>query len=72
MGIKDAWHEDDDDKSDHGAGGKKFKEWDCPGCNANNPSEPPVGDGDELLCNYCGCEYLLKVSDEGRMKFRET
>ena len=39
--------------------------------NANNPADPPFGDGDEILCNYCGSEYEVRVNDEGRAKFRE-
>ncbi len=61
----------DDDEKDTGTSGanSRFKEFDCPSCNANNPIE--FGDGDELLCNYCGSEYRVKVSDEGRAKLRE-
>ena len=25
-----------------------FKEWECPGCNAHNFSDPPMGQGDEV------------------------
>ncbi|HZH03213.1 MAG TPA: hypothetical protein VEY30_05465 [Myxococcaceae bacterium] len=49
----------------------RFKEFDCPGCSANNPVDPPFVNGDELLCNYCGSSFTVKVSDEGRVKFRE-
>ena len=65
---------DDDDDKDKGQSGAKstFKEFDCPSCNANNPVDPPFGDGDEVLCNYCGQEYRVKVSEEGKARFRET
>jgi len=64
---------DDDDKKSEAAVGSnsKFKEFDCPSCNANNPCDPPFGDGDELLCNYCGQEYKVKVTEEGRAKLKE-
>ncbi len=65
-------YEDDDDKGAR-SGGKKlgFKEFDCPSCNANNPCDPPFVHGDQLLCNYCGCEYEVRVTDDGRPKLRE-
>ena len=34
-------------------------EFDCPECDANNPTET-FGDGAELTCNYCGSEILAK------------
>lgn len=61
-------YEDDDDHKDSGK--RVFKEFDCPSCSANNPSEG-FGDGDEILCNYCGTEYEVKVTDEGKPKFKE-
>lgn len=69
----DAFDYDDDDDKDAGNAGpnRKFKEFDCPSCNANNPADPPFGDGDEVLCNYCGTEYAIKVNDEGKAKFKE-
>ncbi len=63
--------EDDEKGLDNGGAKKKFKEWDCPSCNANNPAEG-VGHGDEVLCNYCGTEFSVKVNDEGKIKLRET
>jgi hypothetical protein len=49
---------------------KSYREFDCPSCNANNPCEP-FKDGSELLCNYCGTEYDVRISDEGRVKLKE-
>ncbi len=65
---------DDDDKELKGSGGanSRFKEFDCPDCSANNPIEETFGDGDEVRCNYCGMEYKVKVTEEGRAKFREA
>lgn len=67
-------YEDDDDARDTAQLGpnRKFKEFDCPDCNANNPSDPPFGNGDELLCNYCGSAWEVRVSDEGRLKLKEA
>lgn len=69
------FHDDDDDAAKEAkvsGVNARFKEFDCPGCNANNPADPPFGNGDEVLCNYCGTEYEVKVNDEGKAKFRET
>ena len=65
----DHYDDDDDSKSASKAGRKDF---DCPECNANNPLEDTLADGQEVLCNYCGCEFLVKVGDNGRFKFREV
>jgi hypothetical protein len=67
--------DDDDDKKDAASGAgasSRFKEFDCPSCSANNPADPPFGNDDEVLCNYCGTEYKARVSDEGRLKLREV
>ena len=63
--------EDDDDK-ELAPGTQTFKEWECPGCDANNPADPPIGTGDEALCNYCGVEYRVTVTDEGKLKLRQS
>jgi transcription elongation factor Elf1 len=64
--------DDDAQKAEAIAGSNtRFKEFDCPSCNANNPADPPFGDGEEVLCNYCGQEYRVKVSEEGRLKLKE-
>jgi len=68
----DAYDFDDDEKEAATGAKSRFNEFDCPSCNANNPCDPPFGDGDELLCNYCGTEYKVKVTDEGKPKFKET
>jgi hypothetical protein len=61
--------EDDDEKG--GKAATDFKEFDCPGCNANNPCDPPFREHDEVLCNYCGSQYEVWLSNEGRMRLRE-
>lgn len=64
--------EDDDEKKGQLSGVKsRFKEFECPSCNANNPCDPPFGNDDEILCNYCGIEFRVNVSDEGRARLRE-
>jgi transcription elongation factor Elf1 len=68
---KDAFSDDDDHDKELRAGQKKFTEFDCPGCNANNPVDG-FTDGSEVLCNYCGMEWEVRVGDDGRLKFREV
>ena len=65
--------EDDDFEKERGTRGpgSRYNEFDCPSCNANNPVETPFGDGDEVLCNYCGTEFKVRVGDDGRAKFKE-
>ena len=64
---------DEDDQSDRSIsdGRRKFKDFDCPTCNANNPYDEPFGDGDDVLCYYCGQEYRVQVTEEGRLRLRE-
>jgi hypothetical protein len=67
----DQYEEADEREDKAGGPHSKFKEFDCPSCNANNPCDPPFVDGDELLCNYCGTQYQVRVTDEGRAKLKE-
>ena len=64
------FHDHDDDE---GGGGRKssFNDFDCPSCSANNPTADPFAPGDEVLCNYCGTEFRVKISDEGRLQLKE-
>ena len=65
---------DDDEVEAQAAAGssRRFNDFDCPACNANNPYDDGFGDGDEVLCYYCGQEYRVRVSDEGRLRLKET
>ena len=51
---------------------RTFQDFDCPGCNANNPYDDAFGDGDEILCYYCGQQYKVRVDDEGRLRLKEV
>jgi transcription elongation factor Elf1 len=71
----DKYHFDDDDTEKELAKAgvnARFRDFDCPSCNANNPADEPFGNGEQVLCNYCGTEYDVKVTDEGKLKLRET
>jgi hypothetical protein len=64
--------DDDDDESQSHLSSRRrqFREFDCPECSANNPLDDGFGDGDEVLCNYCGEEFRAQVSDEGKLRLR--
>ncbi len=64
-------YDDDDMKEASNEGsGRRFSDFDCPDCNANNPHDG-FGDGDEIRCYYCGMEFKVQVTDEGRLKLKE-
>ena len=65
----DAYDDEDDEKGAPTGSETRFKDFDCPDCNANNPND--FGDGDELLCNYCGTTFRAKVTDGGKVKLKE-
>jgi len=74
-GMTPSSHDYEDDKED--VGGKegrrrRFQDFDCPSCNANNPYDDAFGDGDEILCFYCGQEFKVLVNDEGHLRLREA
>jgi len=68
---RDNYLDDDDDKKTPIARDLKFSEFDCPGCNANNPVDPPFGHKAQLMCNYCGMEWEARVRDDGKVDFKE-
>jgi transcription elongation factor Elf1 len=64
--------EDDDAKGSGEELGRtrRFDDFDCPDCNANNPYDDAFGDGDEIRCYYCGQEFKVEVNDSGRLRLR--
>ena len=73
MGAMRDGYGGDDDGDEGGQSGprSRFHEFECPSCNAHNPLGDSFGDRDEILCNYCGSEYRVTVTDEGRLKLKE-
>jgi hypothetical protein len=56
--------DDEDEQSQATVGSRRrFVEFDC-------PLDDGFGDGDEVLCNYCGQELRALVSDEGKLRLR--
>lgn len=49
---------------------RRFTEFECPECSAYNPYDDGFGDGEEVLCNYCGQELKARVNAEGRLRLR--
>ena len=64
-------YDDDDDDKPQVSKGKKFVEFDCPACNANNPWPDGFVDKEELHCHYCGTSFESRMSKEGRLKLKE-
>ena len=63
-------HDDDDEFSERKLLRRRFFEFECPTCTANNPADA-FGHGDEVLCHYCGLSFLVKVNGEGKLSLRE-
>ena len=63
--------EDEDRKSGRSLGTRrKFEEFDCPACSANNPFDT-FGNGDDVLCNWCAMEFRAIVDEEGSLRLKE-
>ena len=50
---------------------RKYNDFDCPNCNANNPYDDGITDGAEIRCYYCGQEFRVRIDEAGKMKLRE-
>lgn len=72
MAIDPHGMDEDDEASSRELAGpqRKYTDFDCPECNANNPVDEPIVDGAELRCCYCGEELKARISEEGRLKLR--
>ena len=62
---------DDEMEHDGKETAKRFTDFDCPSCDANNPYDDGFEDEDEIRCYYCGATFRVKVSDGGRLRLRE-
>jgi uncharacterized Zn-finger protein len=74
MAPRDAPHDgdDDDDQRRGQVQGTQLFEFDCPGCNANNPWPDGFRDREEVTCHYCGVAYRVAISDGGKLRLRES
>jgi hypothetical protein len=67
----DPGYDEDDARGGEGET-RRFKDFDCPDCAANNPYDDGFGNGDEVRCYYCGQEFRAVVTDAGRLKLKAT
>jgi hypothetical protein len=71
MSYDPAYDEDEGNRrSEDDLSGRRFTEFDCPECDANNPYPDAFGDGDEIRCFYCGEEFRVRVDDSGRLRLK--
>lgn len=66
-----SFHDDDELSPRHGGAKRRFTDFDCPDCNANNPHDEGFGNGDEVRCYYCGQEFKATVNEDGRLRLKE-
>ena len=52
--------------------GRRFSDFDCPECSANNPWDESFGNGAELRCHYCGQELVAIVTEAGRLRLKSV
>jgi hypothetical protein len=71
MGIDPGNEEEELRSEGEDAGrGRRFGDFDCPDCSANNPWDDGFGGGDEIRCFYCGQEFRADVNDSGRLRLK--
>ena len=70
MAIDQGYDEDDDKDIGSEGPARRFGDFDCPECAANNPNDDKFGDGDEIRCYYCGAEFRVTVTDGGRLRLK--
>jgi hypothetical protein len=69
MPFDPGYDEEDQGSRDEGRR-RRFGDFDCPDCNANNPYDDRFGDGEEVRCYYCGQEFRAEVNESGRLRLR--
>ena len=51
---------------------RRFKEFDCPDCAANNPLDDGFSIGDDIQCMFCGLTFKVKLAHGGKFKLEEN
>ena len=71
--FRGAEMDDEDEKPTGKALGarRRFSEFECPTCSANNPFDE-FGNNDEVLCNWCGIEFIALVDEDGVLRLKEA
>lgn len=49
---------------------RRWTDFECPGCSAQNVSEP-FGPDDEIMCQYCSTSYSVRVTEGGKLQLKE-
>lgn len=62
---------DDPDEEKNAIGASRWREFECPDCNAHNPVDDGFTFGDEVLCCYCGTTFKVKESGS-KYKLKEA
>jgi hypothetical protein len=70
MPLDPGYDEDLPQEGEDAGRARRFGDFDCPDCAANNPWDDGFGDGDEIRCFYCGQEFRAGVSDSGRLRLK--
>lgn len=63
------FYDDDAEGGEETLKGQVFREFECPRCDAHNPSDG-FKIGDEVFCFYCGAS-LRAFEKAGRLKLKE-
>ncbi len=51
---------------------RKFDEFECATCSAHNPYGDGFGNGEVVVCGYCGQAFDVLVDSDGNLKLRES
>ncbi len=51
---------------------EKWTEFECPNCSANNPYDDGFRAGEEIRCFYCGLEFKVIDTGDGKFKLKEV
>ncbi|MDF1562591.1 MAG: hypothetical protein P1V51_06090 [Deltaproteobacteria bacterium] len=65
MGMDQHGYDDDEKEA-----AKRYNEFECPDCDANNPVDDGFTDGSEVRCYYCGMAYQVQVTEAGKLKYK--
>jgi transcription elongation factor Elf1 len=58
------------DQAEDAGRDRRFNDFDCPECAANNPYDDGFGHGDEVRCYYCGQEFRAEVNESGKLRLK--
>src|SRR5262249_11928751 len=68
--LEEATMDDSDDGASERPERRRFTDFDCPDCSANNPWDEAFGTGDQVHCHYCGAQFEARVAESGRLRLK--